>query len=552
MTQATLELARQHHAAGRLNEAKSLYREMLATEPGHPETLGLLGLVNYQLSEWDDAVAVLRRAVSADPKSPEFQFNLGLALAAKEDWAEASAAFHKSVDLRPDFAAAHNGLGNALRNLRKFDEAIAAHERAVALQPDSCGYWSNLGIALQSADRYPQAIAAFGNSLSLKPDYAEAWCNLGNALWRNGDLEKAAHACRRALALRGDFAEAYSNLGNVLQSLGQYAAAREAFERGLHLQPESAGLHYNFSMLLLLQGDFRRGWEEYEWRRRVPEFRPTFPRFEKPMWDGRELGGRRILIYTEQGFGDAIHFARYLPAVAERGGKIILHCQSALTRLFQSIAGVQTVLAGDQTVPEFDVYCPLLSLPHVLGIARPEDLPWHGLYLHGDAATGRKFRDLLNSAQGRLKIGLVWTGRGHLPGRSVPLGMLAPLADDRAQFYSLQLEKEGLAFQSAPAGMNLIDAAPRLGDFADTAALMEQLDLIVSIDTAAAQLAGALGRPVWTLLKFVPDWRWMLERADPPWYPTMRLFRQQTPGDWVAPVKDMATELRKLLDSRTS
>jgi tetratricopeptide (TPR) repeat protein len=544
--QDAIESGRQHHAAGRLDQAEAIYQGILAADPDHAEALALLGLLYYQMNRWADATAVLRRAVAANGDSEECVFNLGLALGAAENWAEAAEAFQNSIKLSADYAPAYNGLGNALRNLRRYPESVAAHQRAVALRPESAGFWSNLGIAIQATDRYPESISAYRKSLAINPESPEGWCNLANALWMNGELEESAKASRRALEIRPDFPEAYSNLGIVLHNLGDYAAAREAFERGLQLQPESANLRYNFSMLLLLQAEFRRGWQGYEWRRRVPGFRSSVPQFSQPMWDGGELSGRTILIYTEQGFGDAIHFARYLPSVAQRGGKIILRCHSALIRLFSTIDGVNTVVPMDGRLPEFDFHCPLLSLPYVLD----EDMPWHGPYLHGDPRTGEKFADLLRAAGTKLKVGLIWSGRGHLKGRSIPPEMLGGLANERVQFYSLQVDRASV--DGPPAGLNLIDAGSRLGDFADTAALMEQLDLVVSIDTAAAQLAGALARPVWTLLKFVPDWRWLLAREDSPWYPTMRLFRQTRSGRWEEPISRLAQELRILAGERGS
>jgi tetratricopeptide (TPR) repeat protein len=540
MTPSSLDLAKDHHRAGRLDLAEPIYRELLATDPDHPEALALLGMLYVQTNRHADAEPILRRATSVNPSSPESHFNLGLALSATNNWIDAAEAFSKSISLRPEYAAAHNGLGNALRNLGKIDDAITAHRKAVTLQDTSPGFWNNLGIALQSADKYPEAIDAYRRVIALNPNYADGWCNLSNALWRIHGYEEAAEASRRALALREDFPDALGNLGNALQSLGEYSAARAAFERALALRPDAANLHWNYSLLLLLLGDWPRAWTEYEWRRRVPEFQPTIPKFNRPMWDGEPLNGKRILIHAEQGFGDTIHFARYLPVVISRGGKVILHCQPPLTRLMNSIPEIETIIPQGDPIPDFDLHCPLLSLPHVLSTPDPY---WTGPYLR--ASAGKK-------SEGKLNIGLIWSGRTHLPGRSIPLALLAPLADPRVQFHSLQVEEGLREAQSPPPGMNLINAGSKLRDFADTAALMNQLDLIISIDTAAAQLAGALGRPIWVFLKFVPDWRWSLDRSESPWYPTARLFRQKTRDDWNSPIHQAAIELKKMLDAKKS
>ncbi len=260
------------------------------------------------------------------------------------------------------------------------------------------------------------------------------------------------------------------------------------------------------------------------------------------MWNGQPLPGKTILIHCEQGFGDTIHFARYLRETTARGGRIILHCQARLSPLMRSIPGLDSVIAPPQLLPDFDFQCPLLSLPHVLNLPNPF---WSGPYLH-DQETSEL------PGEGKLKVGLIWSGRTHLPGRSIPLPMLSELADPRIQFFSLQIEEGSSELKSPPPGMNIIDSAPTIKDFADTAALMNQLDLVISIDTAAAQLAGVLGKAVWVLLKFVPDWRWTLDRTDTPWYPTARLFRQRRRDDWSAPIRDAAAELKKLLDSKAS
>jgi tetratricopeptide (TPR) repeat protein len=532
-----LDSARQHHRATQFHLAEPIYLQILTSEPNHPQALALLGMLYVQTNRPADAEPILRRAIAANPNSPDSLFNLGLALGAQNKWPQAAEAFTQSISLRPNYAPAHTALGNALRNLRKFEEAIAASRRAVELQPDVPGYWSNLGIAIQATDRYPEAIDAFRHALAVNPNYPDGWCNLSNALLLNRQPEESLEACRRAMALREDFPDIYVNLGNTLQALGDYKGALAAFERGLTLSPTAEKLHWNISLLLLLLAQYQRGWQEYEWRRRVPEFKPTTAHFNRPLWDGRHLAGKKILIHCEQGFGDTIHFARYLQPVAARGGKIIFHVQPPLKRLMAYIPDIQ-IVAFDEPIPSFDVHCPLLSLPHVLQNPNPFS---PGPYLHAPAG----------KSDGKFKIGLVWSGKTHIPGRSIPLSMLASLADPRVQFHSLQVDAAAVReAQSPPPGMDLIDEAPNIRDFSDTAALMNQFDLIISIDTAAAQLAGALGRPTWVLLKFVPDWRWLQDRSDSPWYPTARLFRQKVLGDWSAPVAEMAAELKKLLDAQ--
>jgi len=547
--QQTLDLAKQHHDAGRWAQAESLYRQLLAEQPDHAEALHLLGTLALQTSRPQEAAHLIGRAVELDARCPEYHCNLGLSLAKLGRMQEAVDAYHRALAIRPEFAEAFYNLGIALRAHGRVREAIAAYRAAIALKPNDANAYSNLGNALTQDGQYEQAFDALRTALALQPDFPGALWNLGIAMQNSGRTQEAIALFSRLIEAHPDFIDAYENFGAALQSAARFDEAGAVWRRGLALRPDAATLHWNLGLLLLLQGDFQQGWPEYEWRKRVPAFRELMPDFTQPMWDGGDLRPKRILLHAEQGFGDTIHFARYVQAVAAGGGKILLACQPKLLRLMKSLHGVAQFVATNQALPDFDLHCPLPSLPHVLGLHEPQSLPWRGAYLHSEEALRRKFADVLEQAGAKLKVGLVWAGRALPPGRSVPLAMLAPLADPRVQFYSLQVGEGAEQAKSAPSGMQLSDATDRISDFADTAALMDQLDLIVSIDTAAAQLAGAMGKAVWTLLKHVPDWRWMLRRSDSPWYPTMRLFRQEKDGDWTRPIQRAAMELKSLLAS---
>jgi hypothetical protein len=279
----------------------------------------------------------------------------------------------------------------------------------------------------------------------------------------------------------------------------------------------------------------------------VPEFLRFTAKFRQPMYDGGDLRGKTILLYGEQGFGDMIHFARYATLVAERGGKVVLACPQKVLRLMRGVKGIGQFVSPLDQLPEFEVHCPLPSLPHVLGRPRPEDVPWRGAYLKSKKENREKFADFVRRAEGKLKVGLVWCGRSAPAGRSIPLRMLGALGDPGVQFYSLQIGEGSEEARRPPDGMNLIDATGRITDFADTAGLIDQMDLVIGIDTAVVQLAGAMGKPVWTMLKRWPDWRWLLDREDSPWYPTMRLFRQKSARDWSNVVDRVAEALRDRL-----
>jgi tetratricopeptide (TPR) repeat protein len=546
ITQTRLQAAKQHHQAGRLREAEEIYRQILQSEPRQPEALHLLGLLKYQSGDAAAASQFLHQAIEWNPDVPECFYNLGLAVAALGRTDEAIAAFDRAIQLRPDYAPAYNAIGTSLREKGNLARAIAAYRKAVEFRGDVAGFWNNLGVALQSDKQSTAAIDALRRAVALKPDWADAYSNLGNALWQTGDLENAAPVCRNAIQLQPNLLEAHNNLANVLRDLGQYDEAAEVLNRALAQDPQSPQLHWNLAPLLLLKGDFARGWREYEWGRRIPEHTPPFERFFERMWDGSDLRGRQILLDAEQGYGDALQFARYIPIVAQRGGDITLRCDIALHRLLGRVAGVNRIVNKNDPIPGFDVHCPLVSLPRVLGLDRPEDLPWTSPYLAADPELKPKFAEYLDHDEKKFKVGLVWAGGPHPPGRSAALSMFAALANPRIQFYSLQIGHGRDQAQSPPAAMNLIDPTDRIRDFADTAALLDGLDLLITIDTSVLHLAGAMGKPAWALLQFAADWRWMIGRSDSPWYPTLRLFRQTAGGNWATPIAQISAVLREL------
>jgi tetratricopeptide (TPR) repeat protein len=554
--QQAFDLALQHHQAGRLHEADQLYRQVLAQQPNHAEALHLLGVLARQAERNDVAVDLIRRAIALRPDYPDAHYNLGNALKDTGQLDEAIAAYRQAIALNLNEPEAHSNLGNALRDKGQLDEAIAAYRQAIALNPNFAEAHNNLGVALKDKGQPDEAIAAVRRAIALRGNYAEAHYNLGNALKDKGQLDEAVAAYRRAIALNPNLPEAHGNLGIALKEEGQLDEAIIAFRQAIALSPNLPQVHHNLSLSLLLRGDFEQGWEEYEWRWKCKDFPSSVRNFAQPQWDGRPLEGRTLLLHTEQGLGDAIQFIRYVPLVAQRGGRIILECQPELQRLFQTVAGRCKVVARGQPLPAFDLHCPLLSLPQVFGTnlsSVPNIVP----YLSPDPALLDAWSQTLGSPGGQLRVGLAWAGGPWFKAdrtRSLNLQQLAPFAAVSeakpaaaeakpaaaeakpavrgVKFYSLQKGPAGQQAKNPPVGLELVDLGPKLNDFADTAAVMSLMDLIITTDTAVPHLAGALARPVWTMLQFVPDWRWLLERADSPWYPTMRLFRQPCLGDW--------------------
>jgi tetratricopeptide (TPR) repeat protein len=458
---------------------------------------------------------------------------------------EAVAAYKQSLSLRPDASHVHDRLGLVLQQQGKLAEALACFRHAVALDLEAVDALGHLGEAQAAVGRPDQAVGTFRRAVAMRPDLAESHYNLGLALEKNRQSELAADSFRKALAIQPKMHQAHANLGVSLSELGHTDDAEAAFRAAMEIRPDYANAHWNLGLSLLRKGDFQNGWPEYEWRWKVDEFAPPI-RFTRPRWDGTDLRGRRILIYGEQGFGDVIQFIRYLPQVSARGGRVLVACHPSLHRLFKDFTSVQQWVAADQSMPSHDVYCPLISLPRLFGTTL-ENIPANIPYLTADPELTQQWQTRLPPAT-RPRVGLVWAGR-HTPDpdRSVPIEYLSPLAQvSSVQFISLQKGIAPEKAQSVGAMLNMPDWTAELKHFADTAALIANLDLVITIDTAVAHLAGAMGKPTWVLLKRYPDWRWMLDRPDSAWYPTMRLFRQPQIGDWQTPIAQIVEALRSL------
>lgn len=546
ITQA-LQTALQHHQTGRLPQAEAGYRMVLALDPGHADALHLLGVLAAQAGRPDQAVDLIRRAIASHPAFPEAYGNLGNALKDLGKRDEAIAAYRQALALRPSYATVYRHLGDVLKDNQQLPEALAAYRQAVALAPGSAESHCNLGVALYESGDVVGAMAAYRQAIALRPNFAEALANLGTALQDAGQPDQAITAYRQAIALSPRTSSTYCNLGNALRDRKLLPEAIAAYRQSVALQPDLADAHWNLALALLMTGDLAQGWSEFEWRWRWRDF-PTKPRqVAAPLWDGGDLGGKTILIHAEQGAGDTLQFIRYLPRVMQRGGRVILEVPPALPRLMaHSLSGV-TIVEQGQHVPAFDVHCPLLSLPRRFSTTWgtiPHEVPY--LRVHPDNAAHWQSR--LQALPAGPKVGLVWAGnpafRGDKARSPRRLALYQPLAEvPNVQFVSLQKGDAAAQTRDPASGMALTDWTGDLGDFADTAALVAHLDLVICSDTAVAHLAGALGKPVWVLLPFVADWRWLLDRADSPWYPTMRLFRQQQAGDWTTLLQSVREHL---------
>jgi hypothetical protein len=401
----------------------------------------------------------------------------------------------------------------------------------VALRPDSLPALCNLAAAQRREGEIDQAIGTLERALALNPRYPDAHNNLGSALIDKGDFDSAEQSCRLASSLRRGFADAHGNLAIALAYQGLVAEAMTQARLAVRFMPEQPLAHWNLSMLLLLVGDFELGWQEHEWRWKCPSMMKT-RQFDQPRWNGEALAGQTVLLFAEQGFGDMLQFIRFAPLVAQCGGRAIVECQPELIRLFDGMPGVAKFIRTGDALPKFDLQCPVLSLPFAM---RGRDfIPPPIPYL--SAPKDGRDPSQWQIEPGRLNVGLIWAGdpsHQNDRARSIALGQLAPLSKvSGATFHSLQKGPAALEATTPPAGLHIVDHASQLTDFGMTANLIAHLDLVVAVDTAVAHLAGAMGKPAYVMVPFMPDWRWMLHRQDSPWYPTLKLFRQRQMNDW--------------------
>ena len=521
----------------RFAEAEASFRRALEIEPRGPRIWNNLGNVLSDQGRRQDAVAALERALELDPRCVDAHNNLGNALRELGQRDEAIASFERAIAIRPEFPEAHNNMGIAWAAKGDYPRAIACYREALRLWPEYPAAHNNLGIALGHEKHFDEAIAGYRRALELKPDYAEAHNNLGIALSQEGDYEEAIGRFRRAIELKPDYAEAYSNLGITLTELGRLDEALASYNEAVRLKENYPDAYMNRALAFLVRGDFERGWREYESRWQCKDFNPR--NFKQPQWNGGPLEGRRILLHAEQGFGDTFQFVRYARLVKEeRGGRVIVWCPKPLVPLVSQCPYVDQVTVEGAKLPEFEVHLPLLSLPKVFGTSL-ETIPSQVPYLFAKPQLVEHWRDELSYINA-FKIGINWQGNPRYRGdrhRSVPLEKFASLAKvPGVRLVSLQrgLGSEQIDQVSSRLSVTALGAHrdEAAGAFMDTAAILMNLDLVVSSDTSLVHLAGGLGVPVWVALPWAADWRWLLEREDSPWYPTMRLFRQREPGDW--------------------
>jgi tetratricopeptide (TPR) repeat protein len=536
---------------GRPDEALASYDRALALRPAYATALNNRGITLHRLGRTEEALDSYDRALAHRPDYALALVNRGNALHELGRSLEALASYDRALLLRPRDAQALRQRGVALDALGRADEALASFDRALAIDPDLDAALVDRGLTLRGLERDEEALASFERAVAIRPDNAEAWNNRGNTLLALDRTEEAIASYDRALAVRSDFVAVLRNRGNAWHRLNRPHEAIASYERAAALAPDDPQTHWYEGFARLSAGEYEIGWEKLEWRWKEESFAPSRRGFAQPAWQGEPLTGRTILLHAEQGIGDTIHFVRYAPLVAQRGARVLLEVQASLKSLLAGLPGVERTLSPGEPLPEADFHQALMSLPRAFGTT-PESIPAEVPYLSVPPGRAAHWSHRLGSA-GRPRIGLVWSGHPDLVGdrrRSLPLQALLPLLSlPGFEWVSLQKEVRP-ADQALLSESGIRHFGDELVDFSDTAALASLVDLVVSVDTAVAHLAGALGLPVWILLPFSPDWRWMFEREDSPWYPTARLFRQPRAGDWTEVLRRVTLEIGRRFGAR--
>ncbi len=597
---ALIEDAIRLHAAGSIDQARAIYKSVLAAAPREAAALHGLALIAVDEGVPDRALPFLATCLHIAPENAVYRTSLGLALAKLGKVSEAAAQFVDAANRAPHLAEPRIHLARALARMNRRAEALRILAEAVEMFPERADVWiakgqeerahrqpadaevslrraltlrpgdsnilNDLGVIVRAQGRTAEAVSIYREALAIAPNDPLTHGNLGNALTELKEIDAAeehlrqavalapgsvAHRCNLAIFLTREdrpheavilfrdvlmrapgHADAWTNLGVAQLDMGDVADAEASIRKAVSIAPQNAEAHYNLAWVLLLTGQWREGWREYEWRWRMRHFSSKRRTFTPPLWNGAKIEGA-LLLHAEQGLGDAIQFVRYAEAANARCGRLILECPKALVRLFKTIPAINEVIAAGEALPAFDAHAPLMSLPHIFD-TMPETAPNKVPYLKAQDLKAQGGLTLPKSE--RRRIGLVWAGSPDNKidkRRTLPAALFAPLMEETAaDFVSLQVGPKAGEAAALPQDRLVFACDGHVEDFADTAAVIAQLDLVIGVDTAAIHLAGALGIPVWVLLPKMPDYRWMLGRDDSPWYPSMRLFRQEESGNW--------------------
>ena len=541
--QAARTLQAQHQHA----QAAALCEPLLAGAPQDFDVLLLLGVLKAQTQQLDQSVDLLCRAIEVRPDSFAAYYALGYAMCKLQQFAAGVECFDQCLALNPGYAEAACDRGSALVELGQHQAALESYKLAIALRPAYSEAWSNQGNALLALGQTDAAIASFNHALTLNPQAAATYLNLGNGYQAAGEAALALSSYDQAVALQPNYLIALANRCGPLKQQHRLDEAVASCNQALALDPQHADTYWNRGLALLLQGHLRQGFADYHWRWKREAFAPIKRNFHQPLWLGdTPVRGKTVLLHAEQGLGDSLQFVRYAQALADLGARVVLEAEPALFELFGTLPGVDQLVRQGQPLPAFDLHCPLLSLPLAMG-TELDSIPGPVPYLRASPERQAPWRDRLGPHHG-LRVGLVWSGSpthqdDH--NRSIALAALLAHLPEGPQYVSLQKDVRP-SDQAALQTQGLLHFGPQLQSFSDTAALCACLDLVISVDTSVAHLSGALGQRTWVLLPHLPDWRWLMQRSDSPWYPSARLYRQAQARDWSAPLAQLALDLRSL------
>ena len=535
-----LQSAFEYFQEGNLEQAERICQDILDRQHDEASALHLLGVITYQQGKYDLAVEYINKSIEAAPDNASAYFNLGTVLRENGQLGKAIDSYRKSLSIDPSNAAAYNNLGIALKEKDETDEAISCYQKAIELNKDLIPAYYNLGTLLREKGRFDEAVSYYRRALELNDHNAAIHNSLGLVLREKGLLVEALQHYQKAIEYDPENAAYHSNLGIITKEMGQLDKAIVHLEKSFEIYPTDTALDqiFEISEIILRQGDLNKGWTLY-WKLNDPYWRSRIP--NKPMWEGSDISGLTLLIQSDAGRGDTIQYIRYAPLIAQSGAKIILTCPGESIPLFRDMNCVEQVMTSAH-LSQFDTYTPIRRLPLVMGTtigSIPANVP----YLSAKPLLIEKWSDRILPDKSRMNVGLVWASGHDDSVRSCRLGAFLPITQiPDITCYSLQIggDKEARTEE-----LGVIDYTKDIHDFADTAAFIENLDLIITVDTAVAHLSGALGKPVWTLLPFVADSRWLSDREDSPWYPTMRLIRRPSPGDWESVVSRVKEELIK-------
>lgn len=582
--QLHLGLAKQN--AGYLNEAVAIYSDLTENFPGYAEGFYNLGNILKDLGRLSEALHAYDRCISINPLHAMAHNNRGCVLSGMGREEEAQTAHTQAININPRYAESYINRSIGLAKLHKYEDALKdccaaidvspenilaktikaslllelnrQHEVVVILEGligsgnDNAKISLMYGIALSGLGRHQDALTSCDRSILMDSTNPDAYSARAVVLSDLGRFEESVSDCEMALKIKPDHSDAYANIGAALVGLGRLDDAESALKQAIALNPENASAQNNMSMLMLQKGDYLNGWEKYEWRWKVKDFPSHRRDFHQPLWDGDSLHGKTILLHAEQGLGDTLQFIRYLPSVAEAGGKIIVECQQPLQKLLSGVRGIDEILVYGDPLPFFDVHAPLMSLPRIFRTTL-ETIPGDVPYLSARVRSDSEYESLGISKE-KINIGIVWAGNPkhrNDHNRSLNPALFRPLLElGGINWFSLQVGERACQIRSTHGLDKIVDLAQAVHDFPDTASVMLGLDLVITVDTSMAHLAGALGVPVWVLLPNVADFRWLLGREDSPWYPTARLFRQDIAKDWEGVMKKLAAALKNLAASK--